>query len=37
MTHVAVQEALDGKPVEWFEHVTDEEYLRGQGAELTTA
>ena len=27
MTHIAVQEALDGKNVEWMEHVTDEEYL----------
>ena len=26
MTHIAVHEALDGKVVEWFEHVTDEEY-----------
>lgn len=26
MTHIAVQEALDGKVVEWMEHVTDEQY-----------
>jgi quercetin dioxygenase-like cupin family protein len=26
MTHFAVQEALDGKTVEWLEHVTDEQY-----------
>jgi quercetin dioxygenase-like cupin family protein len=26
MTHVAIQEALDGKAVEWLEHVTDAEY-----------
>lgn len=26
MTHIAVQEALDGKPVDWLEHVTDEQY-----------
>jgi quercetin dioxygenase-like cupin family protein len=26
MTHVAIQEALDGKAVQWMEHVTDEEY-----------
>ncbi len=26
MTHLAVQEALDGKSVEWMEHVTDEQY-----------
>ena len=29
MTHIAVQEALDGKVVEWMEHVTDEEYCLG--------
>jgi quercetin dioxygenase-like cupin family protein len=26
MTHIAIQEALDGKPVEWMEHVSDEQY-----------
>ena len=26
MTHTAIQEALDGKVVEWMEKVTDEEY-----------
>src|SRR4051794_39440860 len=26
MTHIAIQEALDGKAVEWMEHVTDELY-----------
>ena len=26
MTHIAIQEALDGKTVEWMEKVTDEEY-----------
>lgn len=26
MTHIAVQEALDGKVVEWMEPVTDEQY-----------
>jgi quercetin dioxygenase-like cupin family protein len=26
MTHIAIQEALDGKAVEWLEHVTDEQY-----------
>jgi quercetin dioxygenase-like cupin family protein len=26
MTHVAIQEALDGKAVEWMEHVTDDQY-----------
>ncbi len=27
MQHVAVQEALDGKPVDWFEPVADDDYL----------
>ena len=26
MTHIAVQERLDGKMVEWLEHVSDAEY-----------
>jgi len=26
MTHIAVQEELDGKVVEWLEHVSDEQY-----------
>jgi quercetin dioxygenase-like cupin family protein len=26
MTHVAIQERLDGKAVEWLEHVSDEHY-----------
>ena len=26
MTHTAIQEALNGKPVDWMEHVTDEQY-----------
>lgn len=29
MTHIAIQEALDGKAVEWMEHVTDEQYGAG--------
>jgi quercetin dioxygenase-like cupin family protein len=32
MTHIAIQEALDGKAVEWMEKVTDEEYLAGPKA-----
>ncbi|HEY4671874.1 MAG TPA: cupin domain-containing protein [Gemmatimonadaceae bacterium] len=28
MTHIAIQEALDGKPVDWMEKVTDEQYQR---------
>ncbi|MFQ8433432.1 cupin domain-containing protein [Amaricoccus sp. W119] len=26
MSHIAVQEVLDGEVVEWLEHVTDEQY-----------
>jgi quercetin dioxygenase-like cupin family protein len=26
MTHIAIQEALEGEVVEWLEHVTDEQY-----------
>ena len=26
MTHIALQEKLDGKPVDWLEHVTAEQY-----------
>lgn len=26
MTHIAIQEQLDGKAVEWLEHVSDEHY-----------
>ena len=26
MTHIAIQEALDGKAVEWMEKVTDKQY-----------
>src|SRR3954467_3247718 len=28
MTHVAIQEKLDGKAVEWMEQVTDQQYRR---------
>ena len=28
MTHIAIQEKLDGKPVDWLEHVTPEQYRR---------
>ena len=27
MSHIAIQEALDGKPVDWLEHVSDDHYL----------
>ncbi|MBB3021540.1 quercetin dioxygenase-like cupin family protein [Microvirga lupini] len=26
MTHIAIQESLDGKAVDWMEHVTDKQY-----------
>ena len=26
LTHIAIHEALDGKTVDWLEHVTDEQY-----------
>jgi quercetin dioxygenase-like cupin family protein len=29
MTHLAIQEAKDGKVVEWMEKVSDEDYLAG--------
>ena len=28
MTHIAIQEALDGSVVEWMEHVTDDQYRK---------
>ena len=28
MTHIAIQEALDGKVVDWMEHVTDKQYQK---------
>jgi quercetin dioxygenase-like cupin family protein len=33
MTHIAILEKLDGKNVDWMEHVTDEEYAAGEDAE----
>jgi quercetin dioxygenase-like cupin family protein len=29
MTHIAIQEALNGKVVDWMEKVTDDQYLAG--------
>lgn len=29
MTHIAIQEALDGKAVDWLEHVSDDDYRAG--------
>src|SRR5437868_1359227 len=33
MTHIAILESLDGKNVDWMEHVTDREYAAGERAE----
>jgi quercetin dioxygenase-like cupin family protein len=33
MTHVAIQESVDGSPVTWMEKVTDDEYLAPLGTE----
>lgn len=33
MTHIAIQEALDGTNVTWMEHVTNEQYLAGRAAD----
>jgi quercetin dioxygenase-like cupin family protein len=32
MTHMAIQEQLDGKAVDWMEHVSDEQYGGGLGS-----
>jgi quercetin dioxygenase-like cupin family protein len=29
MSHIAIQETLNGSPVDWMEHVTDEQYGAG--------
>jgi hypothetical protein len=39
MTHVAIQEHLDGKTVEWMEKVSDTQYgtaVQGSGASQST-
>jgi len=28
VTHIAIQESLNGKEVDWMEHVSDEQYLK---------
>jgi len=33
MTHIAIQEQLDGKAVDWMEKVSDEQYQARSGAE----
>lgn len=37
MTHIAIQEALNGKVVEWMEKVTEEQYAAGAAAESSSA
>jgi 4-carboxymuconolactone decarboxylase len=32
MTHIAIQEALDGTTVDWLEQVSDEQYQEGPSA-----
>jgi quercetin dioxygenase-like cupin family protein len=32
MSHIAIQESLDGKPVDWLEHVSEEQYRAGAAA-----
>ena len=34
VTHIAIQEALDGKSVEWMEKVSDEQYGARSAAEV---
>jgi quercetin dioxygenase-like cupin family protein len=33
MTHIAIVEKLNGKPVDWMEKVSDEQYQAGSSAE----
>jgi quercetin dioxygenase-like cupin family protein len=33
MTHIAVQEAVDGSAVEWLEQVSDADYAKAVAAE----
>jgi quercetin dioxygenase-like cupin family protein len=36
MTHIAIQESLDGRAVDWLEPVTDEQYRAGPPAAAST-
>jgi hypothetical protein len=36
MTHIAIQETLDGRNVDWLEPVTDQQYLVGPPRERST-
>jgi hypothetical protein len=33
MTHIAIQESLNGSPVKWMEQVTDAQYRAGPGTD----
>jgi hypothetical protein len=33
MTHIAIQEYLEGKTPDWMEHVSDEQYQAGSKSE----
>ena len=33
LTHIAIQESLNGSPVTWMEHVTDEDYFSAEPVE----
>ncbi|MBQ0821731.1 cupin domain-containing protein [Microvirga sp. HBU67558] len=35
MSHIAIQEKLDGSPVDWMEHVTDDQYGTSSKAQVT--
>jgi hypothetical protein len=35
MTNIAIQEKLDGKVIDWMEHVSDERYLAGTPREAS--
>ena len=37
MTHIAIQEALDGKAVDWMEKVNDDQYGAGAASERKAA
>ena len=36
MSHVAIQETLDGTNITWMQHLTDDEYLAGRSATKPT-
>jgi len=37
MTHIGIQESLDGKAVEWMEQVSDQQYRNPQATSESTA